>query len=127
MNNVLIISRHVGLIDWLATKGVNGRVISHLGDGDVADGDIVIGTLPVHLVADITSRGALYIHVRIDIPEHLRGQELDRAALDQLDVSLIPFAAQALSISELAGILPAVVIRALDTDTLTGMDRQKFL
>jgi CRISPR-associated protein Csx16 len=115
MTQLLIITRHTGLLDWLAARGISGRVITHLADDGVAPGDIVIGTLPVHLAAKITAIGALYIHVRIDVPERLRGQELDEASLEQLEVSLLPLAVSALRVSDISKQLPPTLISVIET------------
>jgi CRISPR-associated protein Csx16 len=39
-------------------------------------GDTVIGSLPVNLAAEICQRGAAYIHMTLNVPEHWRGKEL---------------------------------------------------
>ena len=72
----LFISRHPGAVDWARKQGINAEVKAHLDPETVGAGDLVIGTLPVSLVADINARGARYMHLVIDIPPEARGREL---------------------------------------------------
>jgi CRISPR-associated protein Csx16 len=37
---------------------------------------VVIGTLPVNLVAEVCSRGGRYLHLSLDLTPELRGSEL---------------------------------------------------
>ena len=63
---IWFVSRHAGAIAW--AKGQNlpvDRWVSHLDARQVTAGDTVIGTLPVHIAADICSRGARFFLKRI--------------------------------------------------------------
>lgn len=74
---VYFISRHPGSIAWAETQGLTvDRVIAHLDVEQIKPGDTVIGTLPVHLAAQVCERGAHYQHLVITIPPDQRGQEL---------------------------------------------------
>lgn len=46
----VIVSRHIGAVEWLSRQGIHGRVISHATPEDVV-GKVVIGNLPLHLAA----------------------------------------------------------------------------
>jgi CRISPR-associated protein Csx16 len=71
------VTRHPGARDWAAAEGLTvDRVIDHLDPATVAAGDIVIGSLPVNLAAEVCSRGGAYLHLSIDLPADLRGREL---------------------------------------------------
>lgn len=71
------ITRHPGAIDWAKQQGISvNRQISHLAINDIQSGDTVIGSLPVNLAAEICQRGAAYIHMTLNVPEHWRGKEL---------------------------------------------------
>jgi CRISPR-associated protein Csx16 len=71
------ITRHPGAIDWAKQQGIGvNRQISHLAINNIQSGDTVIGSLPVNLAAEICQRGAAYIHMTLNVPEHWRGKEL---------------------------------------------------
>jgi len=74
----VIVSRHAGAVEWLAQRGITGRVISHAAPEDVR-GNIVIGALPFHLAALALRVGA------IDLPRLAaadRGRDLTPAGMD---------------------------------------------
>lgn len=74
------ITRHPGARDWALTQGFNPdntRFVSDFDPEKVSAGDSVIGTLPVHLVAQVCSKGASYRHLVLELPPDLRGIELD--------------------------------------------------
>ena len=74
---IYFVSRHSGAIEWAAEEGFEvDEQLAHIEPSIVHDGDVVIGTLPVHLVADICARGGRYLHLSMDIPESWRGSEL---------------------------------------------------
>ncbi|MDW8324914.1 MAG: CRISPR-associated protein Csx16, partial [Burkholderiales bacterium] len=51
------VSRHPGAIKWAARKGIRvDRQVDHLDVDVVQAGDVVIGTLPVHLAAEVCAR-----------------------------------------------------------------------
>ena len=69
--------------------------VPHLDPADVQRGDTVIGTLPVHLAAQVCTRGATYLHLSLTPPPDMRGQELSTADLQLLAATLQPFNVQA--------------------------------
>jgi hypothetical protein len=57
MNNTIIVTRHHFLVEWLANKGITGKVIAHATPDDVLEKH-VIGVLPFNLAAlaiDVTT------------------------------------------------------------------------
>ena len=85
----IIITRHSAAAEWLAAEGVvsaSAEVRAHL---DVAEiralppGCTVVGTLPVHLAAEVCERGALYGHLAMTVPAEMRGQELSIAQMEE--------------------------------------------
>ena len=69
--DIVIVTRHAGLVEFLASIGITGKVISHANDGLIV-GKKVIGVLPLHLAVlaeSITS-------VDMELPPELRGVEL---------------------------------------------------
>lgn len=76
------VTRHRGAVDYAHSIGLSvDRVVDHLVPADLATGDEVLGTLPVHLAADVCARGARYFHLSLDLPADRRGLELN---LDEL-------------------------------------------
>ncbi|PKO60588.1 MAG: CRISPR-associated protein Csx16, partial [Betaproteobacteria bacterium HGW-Betaproteobacteria-17] len=58
-----LVTRHPGAVQWAAAQGIAADVCCpHLDPADVATGDTVIGTLPVHLVAEVCARGRSHAH-----------------------------------------------------------------
>lgn len=89
------VGRHAASLDWLRGRGiVPHQVLAHL-DGSVwpAPGDLVLGNLPVQWIAALGERGVRYVQITLDVPMHLRGQELDAELLDTLNVRLQAFSA----------------------------------
>lgn len=76
------VTRHPGAIEWARRQGLTvDRQIAHLDPSQLNPGDTVIGTLPVHLAAEVCARGGHYLHLSLDLPPEVRGQEL---SADQL-------------------------------------------
>ncbi|WP_374488965.1 CRISPR-associated protein Csx16 [Zoogloea sp.] len=79
------VTRHSGAVEWarrhhiLADVAVVGpeRIVESLSPEQVQPGDVVIGTLPVHLAAQVCARGGRYLHLTMAIPLERRGQELN--------------------------------------------------
>jgi len=92
---IYLISRHPGALEWLLQHIDQPAVhLEHLDDAAmIAPGDTVVGTLPVNLVADICRRGARYLHLQINIPRPLRGQELSARQIYELGGVLVEYAA----------------------------------
>lgn len=83
------VTRHAGAIDWLAGQGYPvDHWVTHLEPLSIQPGDIVIGTLPIHLAAQVCARAGRYLHLSLDVPLALRGQELSAPDLDQYGARL---------------------------------------
>lgn len=79
---IYFVSRHPGARDWAAAEGlVVDDCIAHIDVAHVQAGDVVIGSLPVNLVADVCARGARYLHLSLDLPVDARGIELTAEAM----------------------------------------------
>lgn len=85
-NQTLIVTRHQGLVDWLASRGITGDVMASVTPDDVR-GKHVIGVLPLHIaaVADKVTT------VSFQCPPDLRGKDLSPDQLDQLGAVLATF------------------------------------
>lgn len=68
----VIVTRHLGTVEWLHRQGVSGRVISRATPEDV-DGNIVVGNPPLHLAYLAKKVGIVDLP---DLPGRLRGREL---------------------------------------------------
>lgn len=76
--SIYFISRHPGAREWAAQEGlVVDQVIEHLDPNIIQPGDILIGSLPVNLAAEVCIRGGRYLNLSLDLPASLRGQELN--------------------------------------------------
>jgi CRISPR-associated protein Csx16 len=86
------VSRHPGAIEWARRHpwGVRTRFIAHLDVGQIESGDVVIGTLPIPLAAEVCARGARYLHLVIRLSAGQRGTELSAAELDEAGAWLVP-------------------------------------
>jgi len=88
----LFVSRHPGALDWAAGEGVAvDAVIAHLDPETIQPGDVVIGTLPIHLAAQVCERGGRYLHLSLELPPEQRGRELSAADLRRLGARLEEF------------------------------------
>jgi CRISPR-associated protein Csx16 len=78
------ITRHPGAVEWAARQGLAvDRQIAHLDPADVWPGDMVIGTLPVNLAAQVCARGARFFNLSLDLPPEARGLELTADDLER--------------------------------------------
>ncbi len=51
------VSRHRGAISWAKKQGIEAERVEHLDILRLEPGDIVMGSLPVHLAARVCERG----------------------------------------------------------------------
>ena len=88
--HIYLISRHAGAIEWMNHMGYHYDThLTHLERSDLlVDGDVVIGSLPINIVADLNARGITYMHLSLCIPEALPGCELSADQLSALDAKL---------------------------------------
>ncbi len=78
----LFVSRHPGALEWAAEEGIAvDALLAHLDPETIQTGDIVIGTLPIHLAARVCERGGRYLHLSLELPPDWRGRELSAADL----------------------------------------------
>jgi hypothetical protein len=90
MKDVIIVTRHAGLVEVLREDfGIEGRVISHALGHDVI-GRPVVGVLPLHLASLAES----ITEVVLDLPADKRGQELTAAEVRQFMKGLRTYVVQ---------------------------------
>lgn len=115
---IWLVTRHPGALEWLLgqvdLRHTGFTEVAHLDAETVQPEDLVVGTLPVHLIATLCERGARYLHITFDMPESRRGQELSAADLALLNARLVEFRAQAVDAGEFAPLsFAALAIRDL--------------
>ncbi|MDR0776281.1 MAG: CRISPR-associated protein Csx16 [Azonexus sp.] len=86
------VTRHPGALDWARGQGITfDRHITHLDTAEVKAGDTVLGSLPVHLAGQVCQQGARYFNLSLNLPENLRGRELDAQTLKECGALLEEF------------------------------------
>lgn len=88
----IFVSRHRGAAEWAARHGFEGvQVVSHFTpNGEPVR---VIGTLPVHLAAQVCAAGGEYWHLSLDIPADARGRELTADEMESFGAQVERFLA----------------------------------
>ena len=77
MSKTFFVTRHAGAIAWALSQGfAHAEMTPHFDPEMVEREDIVLGTLPVHLIAEVNLRGGVYHHLILDLPAEARGKEL---------------------------------------------------
>jgi putative CRISPR-associated protein (TIGR02620 family) len=84
------VTRHPGAIAWAQRQGIvaapsvdsDERITDSITPAEVSLGDTVFGTLPVHLAAEICTRGGRYFHITMTVPGDRRGEELTPDDMD---------------------------------------------
>lgn len=88
------ISRHSGAIAWAKSQGFPvDEQLAHFEVSLVQAGDVILGTLPVNLIAEVNARGGRYFHLTLDLPAELRGQELTAELMQMYGARLEEFRA----------------------------------
>lgn len=84
-----LVTRHPGAVAWARRCGIVWDAhLPHVDPQCVAPGDRVIGTLPVHLAAQVCARGAQYWHLAVDLVPDMRGRELGLDELARMNARL---------------------------------------
>ena len=99
--STLFVSRHPGALQWMRAHGpAFARHVTHLEENDfqqLGSGDIVIGSLPVHLAARVCERGAQYWNLSFNMPAAARGKELSAVELRSMGAALERFEVRAVA------------------------------
>lgn len=72
-------------------RGIEACWVEHLDLERIGPSDCVVGTLPVHLAAGVCRRGAVYVHLALDLPREARGVELTPEQMANLSPRLVAF------------------------------------
>jgi CRISPR-associated protein Csx16 len=87
-----LITRHPGARQWVQEEGiVVDAQLDHLDVHQVRAGDIVIGSLPVNLAAEVCAHGGRYLHLSLELPFDWRGRELSPADMRRFGARLEEF------------------------------------
>ncbi len=80
------ISRHAGAIEWIKSQPnwQIDRFIPHLDTSVLRAGDVVVGTLPVHLAAEVCAAGAQFYFLQLPQQAALRGSEYSAEEMDSM-------------------------------------------
>lgn len=89
---VWFISRHQGAIEWIKQQNIHiDYFVKHLNLEDIEQNDVVIGTLPIHLAAEVCQKGATFYFLTLMLSEAQRGTELSAEELNQQQCKIEPF------------------------------------
>ena len=92
VRRTIFVTRHAGAREWAKRQGIIvDDVAEHLDPECINPGDLVIGSLPVHLAAEICRRGGRYKHLSLEIPRDMRGQELSADDMEKYGARLEEF------------------------------------
>jgi CRISPR-associated protein Csx16 len=85
----IFVSGHPGAVEWARRRGIMARHVVHLDMDEVTPGLRIIGTLPAHLIAQVTSRGADFYHLAMDARQGDRHRELPADEMEALNARLM--------------------------------------
>jgi len=86
------VSRHTGAMVWAKNEAIKVDVqLEHLEINNLKAGDIVLGSLPVNLVAELNKMGVRYFHLSLPLPADLRGKEISAEMMRDLGARLDEF------------------------------------
>lgn len=92
-----LVTGHAGALEWAARQGIEATHVPHLDPTAIRAGDVVIGTLPVHLIAEINARGARYLHLVMDLPKEARQRNLTADEMEAFGARLEEYEATEIS------------------------------
>jgi CRISPR-associated protein Csx16 len=86
------VTRHAGAKQWATEQGITvDYLVDHLNSEDLQNGDTVLGSLPVNLVAELNGKGVRYFHLSLPLSENLRGKEISAELMRELGAKLEEF------------------------------------
>jgi CRISPR-associated protein Csx16 len=86
----LIITRHPGAVEWLARKGITGRLVEHATGDEGAAGDSVYGPIPIDLAEGYLRRGlAVYFIAMPKLSLDRRKGELSVVEMTEAGATLV--------------------------------------
>lgn len=88
------VTRHAGAREWAQRRGIDANTVIHLDPAVIQPGDVVLGSLPIQLVAEVNRRGGRYLHLELDLPVHARGRDLSADDMDAFGAKLVEYEAK---------------------------------
>ena len=86
------VSRHPGAVEWARRQGLAVDAwVAHLDGTKIGAADTVIGSLPLNLAAEVSARGARFLHLTLNLPAEWRGRELTANELEAAGAQLEEF------------------------------------
>lgn len=94
---IYFVSRHQGAIEWIKQQPQwqIDHFIPHLNIDMIQKGDVVLGTLPLHIAAEVCAKGAVFYFLQVPQTLDNRGHEYSAVEMDQMGCSLRRFIVQA--------------------------------
>jgi CRISPR-associated protein Csx16 len=87
------ISRHAGAKKWIEEESgfkIDKKEV-HFNPSVVQKNDKVVGSLPIHLVAEVCAKGAKYYHLTLELKRGERGKELTIDEMREANARLEPY------------------------------------
>lgn len=90
------VTRHPGALEWAKRQGFSvDHICEHFDTKVLNAGDTVMGTLPLHIAAQVCARGAQFYNLSLDLPAEMRGRELSAEDLISVGARLERYEVQA--------------------------------
>lgn len=87
MTKRYLVTRHIGALYWNSQLKRDVDLES-LDPAIIKKGDIVYGTLPIGLAAEVIKRGGRFVNLTLNTPKELRGKELGSKQMSQSQARL---------------------------------------
>ena len=94
---IYFVSRHPGAIEWMKrqTEWQVDKFLPHLEAAQLVAGDGVLGTLPLHLAAEVCAKGAAFYFLQLPQQLSKRGSEYSADEMEAMGCRLRRFEVQA--------------------------------
>ena len=73
---VVIVSRHEATVNYLKKRFPDAEVVGHLSDPVAYKDCLIIGNLPIHMIAELLQNNNRFVLVALNVPPEMRGKEL---------------------------------------------------
>ena len=98
MSKTLVVTRHAGAVEWLQNYGfADCEVVNHFTPEMIKAGDVVVGILPLNLVAEVNLKGGRFFALDLVVPAELRGIEMTAEMMTRLGAKIQEYRVSAIS------------------------------